>query len=571
MHRSQTRLLLACATCFSLFAACSSDPVGPTRETVTALRGTVKDSSGAVLAGVHVSSGSASATSRADGKYDLRVAAGHPVVRFEKDGFVAVVAPVEVVANSPTQRDVAMLALAAPMPLDATAGGSVTGMRGAGLTAPAGAFVTSTGAAVTGMVMVHLTPVDPSVAGEMSAASGDFTADAGGMRIALESAGMMDVSVRQGTETLEVAAGSMLEIRIPVAAGTTTPDPMIQLWSIDDATGLWTDEGMATYEASTRTYVGHTSHMSMWTVDKPLLATCVCGVVNERGAGPLPGAHIAASGVTYFGDSSATTDDMGRFCIAVKKDSDVAIAAYHASGGGESRRVHSGSTDTEVPARLGDARCLDVGVWTVERDVFRSDTGGTLRCEDVSNPFTASCANGLWTGLSCYEATGACTYRTEGIGTTTITYASGSHATSTISGMIVTTEMFSPTGTLCATGRIDASGGAMSDVRQEYTIAATGEVYVMIVPAADTGDMIIECPGGARVTVTPEQRQATNACFGDGSSGTSMCTREGGSPIGGMCTTDAECTAAGGVCCTIPMLTTSICLMAADCTAAGGM
>lgn len=569
MHRSHSWLLLVCVTSVALVAACSSDPPArPARESVTAVRGTIRDLGGTALAGVRVSAGSASAVSRADGVYDLRAPAGSQVVRFEKDGFVSSVVPVEVATLSPTQRDVSMLALAPAMPLDATAGGSVTGMRGAGLMAPAAAFVNSAGAPVTGMVDVHLTPIDPSMATELRAVPGDFTADTGGARVALESLGMMDISVRQGTETLQVAAGSALEIRLPAAAGAATPDPMIQLWSMSETTGRWVDEGMATFDAATRTYVATTHHMSVWNVDKPLLATCVCGIVNESGAGPLPGAHIQADGVDYFGSSETTTDDMGRFCVAVRKDSDVAIAAYHASGGGESRRVHSGSADTMVPAAIGDARCLDVGEWTVTRDVFHSDTGGTVRCEDATNPYTG-CAGDLWTVLDCYQPTGACTYMSTGVTGSTVTYANGSRAVSTISSTAVDTEMFSPTGTLCATSTVDLASAMAGDTRMVYTIAATGQVFVMVIPSSDTGNMIIECPSGESVTVTPEQRQATEACFSGDSGGSMMCTRAGGMPIGGVCTADAECTAAGGVCCTIPMAG-SFCLMAADCMAAGG-
>src|SRR5688500_2898239 len=113
MHRTHGWWLLACFA----FAGCGDDDGGggapDRREHVTALRGTISASSGAPLAGVRVSSGGATATSRADGKYDLRVGAGHQVVRYEQAGFVTVVAPIDVVAMDPTQRDVAMLALAA--------------------------------------------------------------------------------------------------------------------------------------------------------------------------------------------------------------------------------------------------------------------------------------------------------------------------------------------------------------------------------------------------------------------------------------------------------------------------
>jgi hypothetical protein len=96
---------------------------------------------------------------------------------------------------------------------------------------------------------------------------------------------------------------------------------------------------MAMYDAAAGTYLARTSHMSMWNVDQRINATCICGIVNEEGVGPLPGARVDATGTTYFGTSSTTTDAEGHFCVAVKRDSEVAVAAYHASGGGESRRV----------------------------------------------------------------------------------------------------------------------------------------------------------------------------------------------------------------------------------------
>jgi hypothetical protein len=534
-HASLVRTLLSGVL---LLAACESRDPAPARERVTALRGTIEDTSGAPLAGVRVSASGVSASSRADGQYDLRVAAGPQVVRFERDGLVDVVVPIDVIALSPTQRDVTMLTMASAVPLDATLGGTVTGDRGTSLLAPAGAFVDSAGVAVDGMVSVHLTPVDPSDTRELRAASGDFTAGAGASRIALESLGMLDVTVRQGTETLEVAAGSELEIRIPVAAGAGVPDATMQLWSIDEASGLWVDEGIATYDAASGTYVARTHHMSMWNVDKPLLATCVCGRVLEIGAGPLPGARITADGVDYFGSSQATTDDEGRFCVAVRKDSEIAIAAYHASGGGESRRVQSGSGDTAVPAVLGDARCLDVGEWNVERDIFRS-AAGTLRCEDVEDPFSANCAGDLWRAFDCFDATGPCTAGPSGI-----TYENGSRTVVSFTETTVETEMFSPTGALCATTRADITGTG-GDFTIEYTIAATSDTYLMTIPEDATGDTSIECPGGERVVITPEQRQAMEACFG-GDSGGSMCTSVA---LGSPCTDDPECAAAGAICC----------------------
>jgi hypothetical protein len=555
-HHARLRFIL---TFVSLtFFACAPQQPGGEREHVTALRGTITSASGAPLPGVSTSAGAIQATSDANGVYDLHVAAGAQVVSFELAGYVRSFERVTVGDGSPTQLDVTLLPMAAALPLDASTGGTVTAARGASIVAPAMAFVDASGAAVTGMVAVHLTPIDPSMGPELAASPGDFTGDMAGTRVPLESLGMMDITVESAGARLQVAPGATLEIHIPVAAGASSPDATAPVWSFDETSGIWADEGMATLDASHGTYVATTHHMSIWNIDQPYLATCVCGTVVERGAGSLPGARVDAEGLDYFGASEATTDANGRFCVAVRKSSRVSVAAYHASGGGTSREVMTGAADTNVPPTAGDPRCVDMGTLEVARDVFTTPTG-TTACTETSNPFADACGRGLWTAFSCFQPSGACSIRTDtSTGGSTMTYANGARRVTTVVGTSSQTQSFDPSGTLCMTQTV----GTDSVV---HLTTSAGAMYTMSFPGDMSGDLVIGCPDGSMQTVTAAQRQAIQACSPHDDSTSSTCTIEGGGGTGSVCTATSECTTSGDVCCAISGAPMSYCLPQSSC------
>ncbi|MEZ4472477.1 MAG: hypothetical protein R3F60_17125 [bacterium] len=114
------------------------------------------------------------------------------------------------------------------------------------------------------------------------------------------------------------------------------PPFTMPLWSLDEASNVWVQEGEATWDDDAQVYVGHIGHMSMWNCDQPATATCITGHVTDTAGEALPGARVTARGADYNGSTSAVAGDDGRFYIAVRKDSSVAVLASHAAGGGTS-------------------------------------------------------------------------------------------------------------------------------------------------------------------------------------------------------------------------------------------
>ena len=561
-RRSLSLVAVSCWIAFS-FGCDSDDPPkdddGPSGggTKVTALRGTVTRAGGGPLADVKVSAGSVTATTDASGRYELKAGAGKTRVSFELDGYVGGFRSPTLLNGSPTQLDIALLKLAEPMPFDASSGGRAMGARGAAVQAPAGAFVDGTGAVVSGMVDLYLTPLDVGSEAERAAAP-EFVTERDGSPELLESMGMLDIQVRKGDEQLSVASGKALELSIPVPADAE-PQATMDLWSFDEEKSLWVHEGEATYDEATRTYVGSAKHMSLWNVDQVYTATCVCGVVREEGEEPLPGARIEANGVSYFGTTAAQSDGEGKFCIAVRKDSEVDIAAYHASGGGQSRRVESGSNDTMVPPRVGASGCLDAGTWTVKKDVFTGSSGEMTSCGDVGNPFEDSCAADLGRVFGgCYNPMGECTIAFSG-GTTVIKYENGSRS----EGGLTDNKFYSSDGKLCATSTYDLTSDESISIT--YMIPNKGN-FTMTVGAGGTGDYVIKCPGGRETRITAEEQQALQACSAPGMTGGDMsqCKIEGTPSVDGgvgipsSCEDNSDCES-GTVCCEIPNGTINFC------------
>lgn len=528
--------------CLAFLVGCNSggggdDPAG----TGDGVFGRVT-AAGQGLSGARITIGGASTTTDAEGRYQLATSAGPTVVTIEAPAHVINVQRLAV--GGATALDVALLPEAPAQPLDATAGGMIVGERGAQVLVPPAGLVGPDGAAIEGQVAVHLTPIDPAIPEQLAAAPGDFEARTrAGAPAQLESFGMLDVTIRQGDATLQVAPGEQLTIRIPAPMAQVELPPTVPLWSFDEAQGLWIEEGELTLDAASGTYEGAISHMSVWNADKPLETTCVRGTVVDADTGaPIAGARVQGRGTDYLGVDSTTTAADGRFAVLVRIDSAVSIAAYHADGGGEIRSVQSGSAIAPQPVTPDDDSCVDGGTWTVRRGEVTFDAGaggGTVQCEaDVFEQIgIAQCVPLLAELARCHQPVGECTQE----GLLDIRYANGAGTRTDFGdGGRIEIEFLGPGGVVCGTQIIDASAGGgsvqlvLADGRQatygvEIDSAAGGITYV--------------CADGSRRSLSARDQQRIEACNGGNTD--SCAPGDGGF---GMCEGEADC-GDGQVCC----------------------
>lgn len=366
----------------SLFFApgCSSDEGGGgAQATLTeGVFGTVTDVSGAPIADVSVQVNGVTSTTDANGEFAIQTNRGPATVTYRREGFLPSVRRVSVDDDSPTATRVTLVERAAPVAVNADTGGMVMGSRNAAVMIEPGTLSDPNGATVSGMVDVFLTPLDPSIDSEVQAVTGSFEGRTGNEVSLLESFGIVDVTIMQAGAELDVMAGESLEIRIPApsAASSESLPTTMPLWSLDEATGQWVEEGTTTLDEASNTYLADASHLSVWNADQVADSTCLTGIVVDAAGQPIAGAGVDSVGVDYFGFSSTTTRDDGRFYLAVKKDAQMSVGAYHAPDGFESMLVESAGADTDVPPTAGDPRCQDVGTFMVRRAVVALPGGG---------------------------------------------------------------------------------------------------------------------------------------------------------------------------------------------------
>lgn len=415
------------------------------------IAGTVLDAGGAGLADVSVQQdGRELGITDAQGRFEVYADPGETfVLQFHKAGHVRGLERVTI-ADGPTALRVTLLDQAPAIAFDADAGGKVTGMRGASIDAMPGSFVDRQGNAVGGMVDVHLTPLNPGVQAELAAYPGDGRArTSGGETVQLETFGVVDVTVRQGDTDLTIADGMGVVVEFPLPDPMpATPPETIALWGFDDATGEWTEEGIATLDLERGVYVGTITHLSPWNCDQPIEATCVKGRVVDTSGDGIPGAYIIARGLDYSGDSAATAGEGGEFCVPVRKDSRIEVTVHLPGGEQKTREVTSGVEDTTVPAACDDPRCLDAGEWVFEEGVGEEDGwAGGEACfgEDVEARLSMQLGGGVqddidWEGSAWFASCGALSGSTSA-GSTTLLFQDDAMESGSQLGVMVSVEV----------------------------------------------------------------------------------------------------------------------------------
>ena len=154
---------------------------------------------------------------------------------------------------------------------NAEIGGEVRSVDGARVLFPPAAIVDREGNAVRGPVDVDFTVLD--VSERLDAFPGGFDAvNAEGLEGLLITFGVMDVTLRQNGELVQIAPGQMAEIEIPMFIEGHAPERAIPLWSLDEQSGVWIQEGMGETVASKDSPTGialrgEVGHFTWWNAD----------------------------------------------------------------------------------------------------------------------------------------------------------------------------------------------------------------------------------------------------------------------------------------------------------------
>ena len=174
---------------------------------------------------------------------------------------------------------------------------------------------------------VALTLLSPAVPGELAAYPGSLVGSVNGAALSLlQTFGVLDVTVTQNGQTLQVASGQTVTVTIPVAASGTLSQTQ-DLWSYNLATGIWDHEGTAQLVGSA--YTSKLAHFSYYNIDRAIVegkATCVTGLVVDKSGNPVSGTYVSPTEGASL-DSWIQPDSNGRYCTWVLTGASETITA----------------------------------------------------------------------------------------------------------------------------------------------------------------------------------------------------------------------------------------------------
>ncbi|WP_265427603.1 hypothetical protein [Chryseobacterium sp. YIM B08800] len=196
-----------------------------------------------------------------------------------------------------------------------------------------GSFKDANGNVYSGNVnvaMFHLKPSDQYLNELMP---GSFLANNsnGNSRI-METYGMLHVQLTGASgQNLQIANGHTAEMTVAIdPTQISTSTATIPLWSFNETTGIWQEEGSATKVGNT--YVGNVSHFSWWNCDAQFpVATLKVNVKNPAGQ-PLSNVqvYIRRLGQTY--DVYGNTDANGLASGLIPANETVMVRIYNNCG-----------------------------------------------------------------------------------------------------------------------------------------------------------------------------------------------------------------------------------------------
>ncbi|MGD1319075.1 hypothetical protein [Chryseobacterium sp. 2R14A] len=193
-----------------------------------------------------------------------------------------------------------------------------------------GSFKDENGGNYTGNVnvaMFHLAPSNQYL-NELMPGSLLATNSNGNARI-METFGMLHVQLTGASgQKLQIASGHTAEMTVTIDAAQMSAAPAtIPLWSFNETTGIWQEEGSATKVGNT--YVGNVSHFSWWNCDAQF-PQCILNIhVQNSTAQPLSNVNVKLFRQNQS-STSAITDGNGNASGIIPAGENLTLKIYDA-------------------------------------------------------------------------------------------------------------------------------------------------------------------------------------------------------------------------------------------------
>ena len=273
---------------------------------------------GSPMSGVKVTVGNTSVTTGYNGMFVLNKVSGS-VVKFEKDGYATIT---RAIASDNNQFDVSMTEVQTTT-FSASAGPTINmwGASGTMKVSLPTSFIDTNGNVYIGNVTAknaYLTPDDSDFSNAMPGNLVGNRTDQS--KAILTSYGMVNVELTSDNDE-KLQPGAPATLTFPVPKNAKVIYDVIPLWSYNEETGLWEEEGVAFYDASSLTYVGNVNHFSWHNLAYPEYeATLNVKVMDSNGN------IIVGIPVDFNGQQKAYTNSKGVASSTVSSYTDLVIS-----------------------------------------------------------------------------------------------------------------------------------------------------------------------------------------------------------------------------------------------------
>ena len=276
----------------------------PTPVGTAELSGEVVDSNQGALKDVQIvdADGQVLATTDAHGRFQATIDRAVPVIlRYRRDGWVDQIQRLFVPQGADAwQAQAQMIRAGETLYLEnAATGGELLTSEGVRVSFPADAVVDARGLPVDGPVSVRITPLDTSGDTLGAFPGGPMAASAQGDVGFMATHGLMEVVLRQDGQEVFVADGKQATIEIPMVT-PAAPGSEIELWSLDESSGMWVNEGKGTVVERNGgvALLAQVSHFSWWNADDFILQHEAPLSLGRRGASVSVEGPLQLSGST---------------------------------------------------------------------------------------------------------------------------------------------------------------------------------------------------------------------------------------------------------------------------------
>lgn len=380
---------------FVVWSGCSVNSVTPdtTPKTITTtVAGQVVDEFGKPVQGVQIAAYGKSALTNQYGTFlmkDVVSPEGRTLVKASKSGYLDAFCAEQPIAHGITQMRIGIMGNIPQGTFPASTGRTVTALFStATVTFPANGYVTENGEAYTGDVKYIVRHLDPTAANFYDFLTGDFRGvRADGSATEMLSYGVLRMELYGSNgEKLNLAVGKTATLSFPIVDKMEAiAPPEMPLWSFNEATGIWKEEGKAIMQGNV--YVGTVSHLLSWNCGVPaqtamLRIRVICG--NEG----VPGILVR------IGERTAVTDTNGYASRRVPEGLSFTVKVYSETNDGlESVEITAG------PYAAGTTNQLDIPLTRcpayIKGDLYdcgNSPIYGTVIAEYASGGFAYSFA-----------------------------------------------------------------------------------------------------------------------------------------------------------------------------------